>query len=721
VLSPLLHDDPQALGDYQLVARLGSGGMGTVYLGRSTRGRTVALKTMHPEFAAQREFRTRFQLEVDAARVIGGHHGAEVVDADALAETPWMATEYVLGPPLDDVVAQCGPLPEEATRALGARLCDALAQLHASDVVHRDLKPSNILLSATGPKVIDFGIARAAGDDRLTRTGAAAGTPAFMSPEQATGREHTPAGDVFALAGVLVFACSGHGPFGTGQTADLLYRVRYAEPDLSQVLDRLVPILQRCLSKDPLDRPTAHELGEQLGGQSGEFEDSLPDTVLTEILRRCGAVWDVPPPRLPAPLDGPAVDPTREPKNVGRPRLTRRRALTLGGGAALTAAASAGAWAIFRPEDSITEKKTPSPPSGTAPAAAPEPSWQRPFDGGSLHPVLAGKHVAVVTDSRLTTVDVQGEDGGVNREVQEDEPAVTDRGRIYGVSNELILHRVDPKTAAFGERVADLTKLGLRDVEVHGPDLIGAYKGLVVVQGTPKHGPEDTLKKHLVALDVETGKIRWRQKAEMEAMVAATVRGMLVLVDEIGNIWAIDMAKGEVAWSRKFDALLDPGSSVGVNRDGYIYVGLEEIHALRLSDGKTAWRFGKGRSLEPPADHKSDPAYGTPLYKEGIVYALEPGNGVVALDAKTGKLRWDVKAGWATEVPPKAVPVAGDRYLYFPSEGPRLVTAFDLKERAVKWVYTSTDREALPTLMPHRDSRQLVVATDRRVFGLPLK
>jgi serine/threonine protein kinase len=188
MFSPLNHDHPHQLGAYRLLARLGSGGMGTVYLARSTTGRTAALKTMHARIATDPAFRTRFRLEADAARVIGGHYGAQVFDADPLAETPWLATEYVLGPPLDDAITLSGPLPESAVRALGVLLCAALAQLHDSDVVHRDLKPSNIMLTADGPKVIDFGIARAMGDDRLTRTGAAAGTPAFMSPEQATGR-----------------------------------------------------------------------------------------------------------------------------------------------------------------------------------------------------------------------------------------------------------------------------------------------------------------------------------------------------------------------------------------------------------------------------------------------------------------------------------------------------------------------------------------------------
>lgn len=175
MLKPLLHDDPHLIGPYRLAARLGSGGMGTVYLARSPGGRTVALKTVHAHIAADATFRTRFHLEVDAARVIGGLHGARVFDADPLAGTPWLATEYVLGPPLDEAVSRCGPLPEAAVRAVGAALCGALGQLHSSEVVHRDLKPSNVMLSAYGPKVIDFGIARALGDDRLTRTGTAAG------------------------------------------------------------------------------------------------------------------------------------------------------------------------------------------------------------------------------------------------------------------------------------------------------------------------------------------------------------------------------------------------------------------------------------------------------------------------------------------------------------------------------------------------------------------
>lgn len=349
MLQPLAHDDPDRFGPYRLLARLGSGGMGTVYLARSAGGRTVALKTMHAGIASDPASRTRFQLETDAARVIGGHHGATVVDADPLAETPWLATEYVLGPPLDDAVALAGPLPEASVRALGAALSGALAQLHGSDVVHRDLKPSNVMVTGYGPKIIDFGIARAAGDDRLTRTGSAAGTPAFMSPEQATGLEHTPAGDVFALAGVLVFAASGHGPFGTGQAADLIYRVRYAEPDLTGVPEALVPTLARCLAKAPEDRPGTTRLAAELHDGRGDFADHLPDTLLAEIARRGTEVWQYAPYRLPAPAHAqePLADTVAD---AGlRTGMSRRRLLSVSGGSALAAAAGGvGAWAWLR-------------------------------------------------------------------------------------------------------------------------------------------------------------------------------------------------------------------------------------------------------------------------------------------------------------------------------------------------------------------------------------
>ncbi|UNS99892.1 serine/threonine-protein kinase [Streptomyces tubbatahanensis] len=710
---PLTHDDPAHLGPYRLVARLGGGGMGTVYLGRSPRGRTLALKTMHRDIAQLADFRTRFQLEADAARVIGEHHGALVVDADPLAETPWLATEYVLGPPLDEAVSLCGPLPEATTRVLGSRLCQALSQLHSSDVVHRDLKPSNILLTATGPKVIDFGIARAAGDDRLTRTGAAAGTPAFMSPEQATGQEHSPAGDVFALAGVLVFSCTGHGPFGTGQTADLLYRVRYGEPDLTGVPQELARLLQRCLAKDPQSRPGAGQLAALLhDGDDAEFADHLPDAVHAEILRRSVAVWDVRPARSAPPPEEPA-------ETHGRPSpamTSRRRLLALAGGGLVAAAGAGGIWAWTRPSGS-DEPPSASTPPPAAPASAPEPNWQfKSSDSGAPTPLLTERRVGVVVaGGKLTLLSAGGEVVGTEADVWS---AAADEGRIHGLQGDACeLAVLEEKTGRFAAPVADVRDLLGSDVT--GPQvakILAVHKGTVLVREE-----EGGLRRTCMALDAESGKKLWRGKISHEAVVVAKAGELLVLASASdGEVWAIDVETGKEAWSRKFS--LGYGREIrtsGADTEGNLYLNLDEIIAVRAKDGKTRWRFGKGRAHKAESSDLAE--YGAPVAHDGTVYALESGNGVVALDLASGKLRWELKLDVASRIPLDAVPVVGDRYVYFPSGGTSLVTAVDVKKRRAAWTSVGADKEAIPELAWHRETSQLVVATDKRVFGLPLK
>lgn len=199
---------PSRIGAYTVERRLGAGGMGTVYLARSRGGRAVAVKVAHPELAADRNFRARFRAEVDAARRVGGFHTAPVVDADPEAETPWLATAYIPGPTLSDLLAERGPMDEHRLRLLGAALAEALQAVHACGLVHRDLKPGNIIMAEDGPRVLDFGIARAVESTRLTSTGAAFGTPGYLAPEQAQGLEVTGAADVFALGAVLVAAAA---------------------------------------------------------------------------------------------------------------------------------------------------------------------------------------------------------------------------------------------------------------------------------------------------------------------------------------------------------------------------------------------------------------------------------------------------------------------------------------------------------------------------------
>jgi serine/threonine protein kinase len=212
VLTP---GDPRRIGGYRLLGRLGSGGMGRVYLGRSRGGRMVAVKLVHAELAHDPKFLRRFRREVEAARRVGGEWTAPVLDADTESATPWVATGYVPGPTLSETVERHGPLPESTVLALASGLARALQAIHACDLVHRDLKPSNVLVTIDGPRVIDFGIVRSA-DSVTTRAGALIGSPPFMSPEQARGAELTPASDVFSLGSVLAYAATGHRPFGSG-------------------------------------------------------------------------------------------------------------------------------------------------------------------------------------------------------------------------------------------------------------------------------------------------------------------------------------------------------------------------------------------------------------------------------------------------------------------------------------------------------------------------
>lgn len=217
--------DPSHIGPYRLLGRLGAGGMGRVFLGRSAGGRPVAVKVIREELAGDAGFRTRFRREVAGARLVSGLFTAPVVDADLDAPVPWLATAYVPGLSLTDTVAAHGPLPAASVLALAAALAEGLSAIHAAGVVHRDLKPSNVLLAVDGPRIIDFGIARAAEATALTHTGLVVGSPGFMSPEQAEGREVGPPSDVFSLGAVLTFAATGEGPFGAGSTAALVYRV----------------------------------------------------------------------------------------------------------------------------------------------------------------------------------------------------------------------------------------------------------------------------------------------------------------------------------------------------------------------------------------------------------------------------------------------------------------------------------------------------------------
>ncbi|MGW8489079.1 serine/threonine-protein kinase [Streptomyces sp. NPDC055886] len=259
---------PERIGGYAVERELGAGGMGTVYLARSRGGRAVAVKVARSELAGDPHFRERFRAEVAAARSVGGFHTAPVVDADPDAAAPWLATAYIPGPTLSALLEAEGAMDEARLRGLGAALAEALAAIHGCGLVHRDLKPGNIIMAPDGPRVLDFGIARALESTRLTATGVAFGTPGFLAPEQAQGLEVGGAADVFALGAVLV-AAAGGSAFGAGTPMGLMYRSVHEPPDLAAVPEGLRPVLAACLAKDPEERPTP----------AGLLDLFVPDTV----------------------------------------------------------------------------------------------------------------------------------------------------------------------------------------------------------------------------------------------------------------------------------------------------------------------------------------------------------------------------------------------------------------------------------------------------------
>ncbi|MFE1883605.1 protein kinase domain-containing protein [Streptomyces diastatochromogenes] len=720
--TPLTHDDPVTLGAYRLIARLGSGGMGTVYVARSAGGRTVALKTMHAAIATDPAARTRFRLEVDAARVIGEQFGARVMDADPLAETPWLATEYVLGPPLDEAVEAAGPLPEQSVRALGAALCSALGQLHRSDVVHRDLKPSNILVTAYGPKVIDFGIARAIGDDRLTRAGAAVGTPAFMSPEQATGQEHDAAGDVFALAGVLVYAATGRGPFGHGQAADLLYRVRYAEADLGGVPTAIVPVLAQCLAKEPGERPTTAQLTTQLHDGNGEFADHLSHELLADIGRRAADVWRLVPQRLPAPVVAEGLSAVTTPPARGP---SRRGFLAAGGALAVTAAVGGGLW-WYRGRATAPVKKTPQQTRNL------DALWQYGGKGamemeywGLVHPYHANGSIWLPYNAVVKRLNPSN---GAYRDVLFDGnwwQAASVNDRLYMLSQDFSSHGRSMQIRVWDEEQdyerPTSTRFASATYAIKPNQLLCISDGVAYVAAGYGKEPEDdgflpSQTWTLRAADLKTGKTLWtkplpkrsKKSHRLHFLAAKVADGRLVTFQEVADkkphIVVRDAGSGAVLWDKPYDIEdIDSLRSEIAADDKYLYVGGAQLRALRLSDGAQVWATKSGQRYSPPTLTK------------GVLYAVGEGVGLTAVDTEGGKVLWTEATAEADQAYVGWQPIVGTRYAYY--KNGLQMRAVSLSAHDIALTYKATAVEF------HADTRSgLVLGVDSDyISAYPLK
>ncbi|MER5503076.1 serine/threonine-protein kinase [Streptomyces sp. NPDC002561] len=498
--TPLSAGDPREIGGYRLHARLGAGGMGVVYLAHTPGGRPIALKAVRDEFAADPEFRRRFADEVASARSIHGLFTAQVVDSGVDAPTPWLATAYVPGPSLQQVVERHGTLPVRTVLLLVASIAEALQAIHRAGVVHRDLKPANVLIAEDGPRVIDFGIARAADPTGLTGTGLRIGTAAYMAPEQATGRTVTPATDVFALGALAAYVAGGVLPFGAGPESAALYRVVHEEPDLTRVPPDLHDLLGRCLAKHPGDRPAPSELIDAVRvhpalGAHPEFTDGwLPRGVSNEL-----AAYGEPPeqvhaqPTLAAPtptapagvqqtLDsGDRPDPA--PRRARRSR--RRRVVAVVAAALLLALAGGTANYILDHRkdaaddsaDSSGRPHTPSPPHepvyvpdySDAELTAPDPDYEFDLTAGKVVPAEAATWYLEVADGEFV--------------LPEDSDAFVAAGYVLSPADCIRGIETEPVTALPFDELADE-----RPFCVRSPD----EKSIVIVrliEAVPGEGP----------------------------------------------------------------------------------------------------------------------------------------------------------------------------------------------------------------------------------------
>ncbi|GAQ62701.1 serine/threonine-protein kinase AfsK [Streptomyces scabiei] len=675
--------DPPRVGRYRIIARLGAGGMGRVYLGRSPSGRAVAVKVVRPELAEDGEFRRRFTREVAAARRVNGFFTAGVVDADPDGSPAWLATAYVPGVSLGEAVAAHGPWPVDSVLALGAGLAEALEAIHAVDVVHRDLKPSNVLLAADGPRVIDFGISASGEASALTRTGMMVGTPGFMSPEQLTGNPIGPASDVFSLGAVLTFVATGHGPFGIGSAHALHFRAVYEEPELTSVPPGLRDVISGCLVKDPKQRPSVAALLNQLAGSvdgrdttAVPFEaEWLPAPVAASVRTRAVA----PQPATPPPM---ASEPA-----PSAPSGPATPALEAGG---TTSAASVQPALPVRPhpptEAAAREAGVGTPDADDEPALhrAPTRTGRRPVSGTAQPQASSG----------AAARPAPGKDGPAPTQIDAGEgaPRVSRRRALFGLVG---------ATAAAGLGFTGWRFLGGPDLPEHslawkfttGDHVTSAP---AVVDGVAYIGSADS---QVYAVDASTGKAKWSYATGGTVLTPAVAHGMVYVGSGDRQVHALDATTGTKKWSFTTDGAVYTSPAVYL---GSVFVGSNDtkVYALDATTGELQWSYTTG-----------DQVQSSPVVVDGMVYVGSDDARLYALNSTTGEKNWSFTAGNAILSAPTVVSGGS---VYF-SGGDRTVYALDAGTGAKKWRYTTGDTPGTPTV---RGGNVYVYSHDGNVHAL---
>ncbi|MEY9874676.1 outer membrane protein assembly factor BamB [Streptacidiphilus sp. MAP12-33] len=589
------NDLPSAarIGPYELVRLLGEGGMGQVFLARSPGARLVALKVIRPQFAQEPDFRGRFRREAEAARRVSGLFTPPVLDADADAPLPWLATAYVPAPTLHEVVRAHGPLSAPAVAALGSGLAEALLAIHGAGLVHRDLKPGNVLLADDGPKVIDFGISKPLDGTRLTGTGTTIGTPGFMAPEQVvSGRDTGREADVFALACVLAFAATGDGPFGTDSTAAVLYRIVHEPPRLDGIPLGLRGLLTSCLEKEPARRPSVAGLLAGLGPT-----DSA--ALLTPALRADLAERRQ---RSTLAADAPALPPTvLAPPPVAAPP-DRRRFLRVVGAVAATAAVATGAavWAADR-GGAGTTSAGPTPKVGSGTASAPPALatlWRRDLAQSSTSGRIA------LVGSTLVQFDNQQAAGF---DTTTGHPLWTAAPQLPSDSTDQVSWLGASADTLFGGAVngylVGLDQNGKQRFvhKVSGPDDSGfapQVGELFDVAGGVALIRLDLPGYLYRAIDLTDGSHLWDRPTDSNA--TATTDGQRWYVLDGDAVCALDLRTGRELW--KASGITTPGSGIGLSTAaGRVLLTDSQVRALDASTGKQKWAGanGGGAGLSP--------------------------------------------------------------------------------------------------------------------------
>ncbi|MFI7099897.1 PQQ-binding-like beta-propeller repeat protein [Streptomyces sp. NPDC050161] len=743
-LTQLTQHDPRRIGPFEVLGRLGAGGMGLVYLARSASGRRVAIKTVRTELAEDQLFRVRFTREVEAARAVSGFYTAAVVDADPRAAVPWLATAYVPAPSLEEIVNECGPLPAQAVRWLAAGIAEALQSIHGAGLVHRDLKPSNVLVVEDGPRVIDFGIASGVSNTRLTMTNVAVGTPAYMSPEQARdSRSVTGASDVFSLGSTLVFAATGHAPFHGANPVETVFMLLREGPDLAGLPDELRPLLESCMQMEAAHRPSPADLQSQLAphlfgsgsDDSGTASAWLPCGAVALIEGRRGGRSSVPRNSQRAGAGRSAARPA-EPRAVP-PRPANAPQAQPGWPGQVAAGPGAHRGADPRgaplPQGSLgpeaSARATPvsvAPPVGAqAPAAAlsapPEAEGAGgPVRlGGSPAPIGPGPRAADGRDPQprgqagaatnwvrppgAAAPGVPGQGGEPQGAARQDappapsEPPGAEPGRWrpwrFRMSNDV-----------WGTPAVAGDLLYVTSFEVHALDVASGRRkfktrdvawALAVADGRihASDGPS------LYALDADDGTERWRLHTEGWVYALSADRGTVVTSTRGGTVQAWEAGTGELLWETGgVQTDFETADAAPVVHGGTVYVWADaRLKALEARTGAERWSYPVGDAAA---------CGGVPMRltaaPDGTVYVVA-GARVLAIDGARGDVRWHFEAPAVFLSPPAFAPgpavTGGGVYL---ADYLGTVYALDAADGRDRWrIATEARQSAEPVLVAH--------------------